>query len=155
MPDDQPIEHGLVSRSIEQAQKKIEGLHFDSRKQVLEYDDIMNRQREVIYKKRRAWIDPAANLREEIMGIVKAEIANVVEAYYADPEAEPKDLVEKLNAIFPVSPEAAAKMAEFSAQAGDEIFATVDFAQKLADACTCKKSSSPQSRQRRCSSLQT
>ena len=51
MPDDQPIENSIVSRSIEQAQKRIEGLNFDTRKHVLEYDDIMNRQREVIYKK--------------------------------------------------------------------------------------------------------
>jgi preprotein translocase subunit SecA len=131
--EDQPIEHSMVSRSIEQAQKKIEGLHFDSRKQVLEYDDIMNRQREVIYKKRRAWIAPDANLRDEIMAMVKAEVANVVEEYYASETSEPKDLVEKLNTIFPVSPEAAAKMTEFSEQAGDEIFATVDFAQKLAE----------------------
>jgi preprotein translocase subunit SecA len=123
----------MVSRSIEQAQKKIEGLHFDSRKQVLEYDDIMNRQREVIYKKRRAWLEPSANLRDEIMDVVKAEVASTVQAYFASETGELKDLVEKLNTVFPVRADDAAKIAELNEQAGDEIFAITDFAQKLAE----------------------
>ena len=54
VPDDQPIEHGLISKSIESAQGKVEGNNFDMRKHVLEYDDVMNKHREVIYKKRNA-----------------------------------------------------------------------------------------------------
>lgn len=53
LPDDQPIQNKMISRSIESAQKKIEGFNFDIRKHVLEYDDVMNRQREAIYQKRR------------------------------------------------------------------------------------------------------
>lgn len=53
IPEDQPIEANLISRAIEEAQSKIEGLNFDLRKHVLEYDDVMNKHREVIYKKRR------------------------------------------------------------------------------------------------------
>ncbi|MEK7643483.1 MAG: preprotein translocase subunit SecA [Patescibacteria group bacterium] len=53
IPEDEPIETRLVSRAIEQAQEKIEGLHFDSRKHVLEYDDVMSRQRNSVYKTRR------------------------------------------------------------------------------------------------------
>ncbi len=57
VPDDQPIEHGLISKSIESAQKKVEGNNFDTRKHVLEYDDVMNKHREVIYKKRNAVLE--------------------------------------------------------------------------------------------------
>lgn len=56
LPDDQPLEASLVSRSIESAQKKIEGLNFDTRKSVLEFDDVMNHQRIIIYKRRRKYL---------------------------------------------------------------------------------------------------
>jgi len=53
LPDDQPIEHSLISRSIETAQRRVEGHNFDIRKHLVEYDDVMNKQREVLYNKRR------------------------------------------------------------------------------------------------------
>lgn len=53
LPEDEAIQHKLVSRSLESAQKKIEGFHFDSRKRVLEFDDVLNQQRQNIYTKRR------------------------------------------------------------------------------------------------------
>jgi len=53
VPDDMPIENGALSRIIESAQKKVEGFHFDTRKHLLEYDDVLNRHREVIYGKRK------------------------------------------------------------------------------------------------------
>ncbi len=53
IPDDQPIEHRMVSRALEAAQAKIEGFHFDSRKHVLEYDDVLNKQRDAIYRMRK------------------------------------------------------------------------------------------------------
>ena len=53
MEEDEPIEHGMVSRAIENAQRKVEGHNFDIRKHLLEYDDVMNKQREVIYSQRR------------------------------------------------------------------------------------------------------
>ena len=68
VPENQPIENSFISRAIESAQSKIEGYHFDARKHVLEYDDVMNRQREVIYKKRREIMQAAyKNLREEVI----------------------------------------------------------------------------------------
>ncbi len=63
VPEDMPIEHGLISKSIETAQKKVEGHNFDIRKHLLEYDDVLNRHREVIYKKRREIL--AASERED------------------------------------------------------------------------------------------
>lgn len=56
LPDDQPLEAKLVSKSIESAQKKIEGLNFDTRKSVLEFDDVLNHQRNIIYKRRRKYL---------------------------------------------------------------------------------------------------
>jgi len=53
MEEDEPIEHNLISKAIENAQKKVEGHNFDIRKHLLEYDDVMNKQREVIYRQRR------------------------------------------------------------------------------------------------------
>ena len=53
MEEDEPIEHSMVSRAIENAQRKVEGHNFDIRKHLLEYDDVMNKQREVIYSQRR------------------------------------------------------------------------------------------------------
>jgi preprotein translocase subunit SecA len=57
LPEDQPIENRLISRSIEQAQVKVEGFHFDSRKNLVEYDNVINQQREIIYKLRRRILD--------------------------------------------------------------------------------------------------
>lgn len=77
MEEDEPIEHRLITNSIEHAQKKVEARNFDIRKHVLEYDDVMNQQREVIYGERRK-ILLGENLRENIMGmvnhIIKAEM---------------------------------------------------------------------------------
>lgn len=53
IPEDQPIENGMITRSLESAQKKIEGFNFDSRKHVLAYDDVLNQQRQIVYAKRR------------------------------------------------------------------------------------------------------
>ncbi len=58
MPDDEAITHGMVSRAIENAQKKVEAHNFELRKHVLEYDDVMNRQREIIYARRRQILSP-------------------------------------------------------------------------------------------------
>lgn len=72
--DDEPIEAKLVSRSIESAQKKIEGINFDTRKSVLEFDDVLNRQRNIIYLRRRRYLDiqnqevGRSTLTEELSG---------------------------------------------------------------------------------------
>jgi preprotein translocase subunit SecA len=53
IPEDQPIENRIITRSLESAQTKIEGFHFDARKHTLEYDDVLNYQRKIIYERRR------------------------------------------------------------------------------------------------------
>ena len=76
MPEDQPIEHGLVTRAIEQAQSKIEGFYFDQRKRVVEYDDVMNKQREIIYGKRREILEQP----QDTMGLFNRQIEALVQA---------------------------------------------------------------------------
>ncbi|MDU2063545.1 MAG: preprotein translocase subunit SecA [Sporomusaceae bacterium] len=80
MEEDEPIEHPLITRSIEQAQKKVEGRNFDIRKQVLEYDDVMNQQREVIYSQRRK-ILMGDNLRENIFLMIEKLIEQGMDLY--------------------------------------------------------------------------
>jgi len=75
LPKDQPIESRLVSRVVNEAQKKVEGFNFDARKHLLEYDDVLNKQRTAVYKKRqglleRVYADGDANLEELITEIV-------------------------------------------------------------------------------------
>ena len=66
LPEDQPIENRLVSRAIEQSQIKVEAIHFDERKRVVEYDDVKNQQREIIYKLRKQVLE-SKNLRDDIL----------------------------------------------------------------------------------------
>ena len=80
MEEDEPIEHRLITNSIEHAQKKVEARNFDIRKHVLEYDDVMNQQREVMYGERRK-ILMGDNLRENIMGMVKHIIKDEMNQY--------------------------------------------------------------------------
>lgn len=70
LPEDEPIYHGMISKAIENAQKKVESRNFSIRKQLLEYDNVMNKQREVIYRQRNRILEKD-NLREEIIGMLK------------------------------------------------------------------------------------
>ncbi|MGO4888826.1 preprotein translocase subunit SecA [Anaerobacillus sp. MEB173] len=80
MEEDQPIESKLVSRAVETAQKRVEGNNFDARKQVLSYDDVMNEQREVIYKQRMEVLE-SDNLREIVEEMMKDVIERVVASH--------------------------------------------------------------------------
>ncbi|MBU0580729.1 MAG: preprotein translocase subunit SecA [Candidatus Margulisbacteria bacterium] len=77
LPADTPIEHGLITRSIEKAQHKVEQYHFSIRKQVLEYDDVMNRQRESIYSLRRKILE-GKNLKEKIQEMLMSSVNRFV-----------------------------------------------------------------------------
>ena len=78
-----PIEHALVTRAIEGAQKKVEGYHFNIRKTLLQYDDVMNKQREVIYNQRRTLL-AENNLRPLIFGMLNDVVHECVSAYAAE-----------------------------------------------------------------------
>jgi len=89
MEEGEPIEHNLISRAIENAQAKVEGHNFDIRKHLLEYDDVMNQQREVIYKQRREALfgKSLESYLEEIIFDRAAEIAEL----FADERALPEE----------------------------------------------------------------
>jgi preprotein translocase subunit SecA len=70
IPEDEPIQVGIISNSIESAQEKIEGFNFDARHHLLEYDDVLNKHREIIYKKRKEFLE-SANLKEKILEIME------------------------------------------------------------------------------------
>ncbi len=90
MEDGVPIEHRWVSRAIENAQKKVEGHNFDIRKHLLEYDDVMNKQREVVYHRRRELLGDEASLRDDILDMSDALIEDIVAAH-AEEKAHPSE----------------------------------------------------------------
>ncbi len=84
MEEGEPIEHGLVSKAIENAQGRVEGRNFDVRKHLLEYDDVMNKQREVIYDQRRSFLT-SENLSSEVLEMVEQTTEETVSPYiFAD-----------------------------------------------------------------------
>ena len=80
MEEDVPIEHRMVSRAIENAQKKVENHNFEIRKHILEYDDVMNQQRKVIYEQRRQ-ILASENLKEEVLGLAEELLDSMIDFY--------------------------------------------------------------------------
>jgi len=100
MEEGEPIEHNLISRAIENAQSKVEGHNFDIRKQLLEYDDVMNQQREVIYRQRREALS-GKDLNEEIQEMIRDKAEQIADTFAADnPHAEEWDLKEIRDAVY-------------------------------------------------------
>lgn len=89
MEEDEPITHSMITKSIEKAQKKVESHNFEIRKYVLEYDDVMNQQREVLYGQRRQVL-VAESLRDTIMGMVDDIIVDGLNKY-ADEKLYPEE----------------------------------------------------------------
>lgn len=81
--EDQPIESKMITRAVESAQKRVEGNNFDLRKVVLQYDDVMNQQREIIYKQRREILE-SENINQIVMDMIKPVIERVVEVHTTD-----------------------------------------------------------------------
>ncbi len=105
VPDDMPIENRMVSRSIESAQKKVEGHNFDIRKHLVEYDDVMNKHREVIYRKRLEVLSaPVNDVAQLVEGIVEQEIETMVSFHVSGDSVDGRNLdglYDAMNAIFP------------------------------------------------------
>jgi len=82
--EDQPIEHKMVSKALESAQVKVEGFFFDQRKRLVEFDDVMNKHREIIYKRRRRLLEQSSldaveeTLKSQIMGYIEDEVTSSV-----------------------------------------------------------------------------
>jgi len=103
LDDDTPIENMLISRSIESAQKRVEGHNFDIRKHLLEYDDVMNKHREIIYSRRLKALE-STDIKEDILNFVHDEVRNVVlqNTSHANKDDWTFDeIAEGINAILP------------------------------------------------------
>ena len=103
MEDDQPIQHKMITSAIERAQKKVEGRNFDIRKAILQYDDILNKQRQVIYDQRSNVLF-ADNMDEIIFGMLEQLVEDITESYLSE-DIHPSDwdlegMVEYLNKFY-------------------------------------------------------
>ncbi|MBI1755027.1 preprotein translocase subunit SecA, partial [Candidatus Azambacteria bacterium] len=132
LPEDQPIQNSFVSKAIESAQKKIEGFHFDSRKHLLDYDEVMNKHREVVYKLR--WETVHGNPRtqraeqslydgddtkEKILDIVGRHIQSVIAAHTQEDFSQNwnvKEIGEDMKVIVPLPEGAEAAVAAIVAK---------------------------------------
>jgi preprotein translocase subunit SecA len=106
MEEDEPIEHSMITRAIENAQRKVEGHNFDIRKHLLEYDDVMNKQREIIYTQRRTVLQ-GEDIKDVILDMI-SEAAAEVAVEVIDANLPPEDwnwplVDERMTAIFGVS----------------------------------------------------
>ena len=100
MQEGEPIEHGLISKAIENAQRRVEGHNFDIRKHILEYDDVMNQQREVIYQQRRE-ILCEESLKPSIMEMIRERAENIADRIVEENSpGEPWDLKLLGDAVF-------------------------------------------------------
>jgi preprotein translocase subunit SecA len=100
MPDGEPIEHNMISRAIENAQARVEGHNFEIRKQLLEYDDVMNQQREVIYRQRREALD-GKSLKPSILEMIREKAEEIADTFAADKNSpEEWDLKGIRDAVF-------------------------------------------------------
>ena len=100
VPDDMPIENRMISRAIESAQFRIEGYNFDSRKHTLEYDDVLNKQRQYIYGQRQRILQ-SEGLKEQVLALLKNEISRVVK-FYTQEVFDSKGILEALNNFLPI-----------------------------------------------------
>ncbi|MEG1705464.1 MAG: preprotein translocase subunit SecA [Clostridia bacterium] len=81
LPEDMPIEMSILTSTIEKAQKRIEGINYSIRKNVLEYDDVMNKQREIIYGQRRDVLK-TDDIKPMVITMMKSEVRNIIEQYF-------------------------------------------------------------------------
>jgi preprotein translocase subunit SecA len=91
LPEDEPLQHNMLSKSIETAQARVEGRNFNIRKHVLQYDNVMNKQREIIYSERRKVL-MGENLKEHIMTMVSDQISLGMDEFNADKYPENWDI---------------------------------------------------------------
>ena len=98
--EDQPIEHGLVTKAIESAQRKVEAHNFEIRKHLLEYDNVMNKQREVIYSQRREVLG-SEDLKDTVMEMIEEQSEGLVDFYTDEKEhSEDWDLKALRDAVY-------------------------------------------------------
>jgi preprotein translocase subunit SecA len=140
MPEEVPLEHALVSKSIENAQVKVEGFNFDTRKHLVEYDDVLNKQREIIYGRRRkvleSTLDTESALKESVRTKIHEAITSLVELAVANQSLSSKSLNEEIsdafNTIIPFDDASKNQLTQQLEQQHDEE-AKIEFLSKIAD----------------------
>ena len=133
MDENTPIEHPMVNKAIENAQVRVEGYHFDMRKHLVEYDDIVNKHREVIYAERRKILS-GADLKANILSMVKQEIQGIVAARCSDEfmKADVTGLLEDVADVFPFPLPSELSAAALSQMNSSQIRDTlIDYAERL------------------------
>ncbi len=118
-PEDQPLTHSMVSKAIEQAQVKVEGFNFDIRKHLVDFDDVLNKQREIVYELRRKMLFGSKNdadFKQTISEIFKEEISVLVNNYMMNidqlTDEDKGKLIQELNMIIPFNEKELASMIE-------------------------------------------
>ena len=166
LPEDQPIENGAISRSIEGAQKKVEGNNFDIRKHVVEYDDVMNRHRKTIYRRRNEFLRAAEDdrlaqeaienkqplperktrpLRDIVLEIVEEEIENIVSQHTMgenENKWDMEEIAETVATVFSVPADFHAQLIEIEKKVLDRAAARtklVEFIKKHAEVAYAAK----------------
>ncbi len=145
IPDDQPIESRVLSKAIESAQRKVEGHHFDVRKHLLEYDDVINKHRLAIYTQRRQILEDAARatvegerpLKTRILEAVESEIEQTV--FFHTGAEDPafwslEEVTKAVNALLPSEMDASEVMRDFQKQAEGKQ-EMVELRTKIIEAC--------------------
>ncbi len=97
--EDMPIESKIISGAVEKAQKRVEGKNFSIRKHVLQYDDVMNTQREIIYAQRKQVLD-GNNLKENIMHMITELATSIVSSYFVEEPVNKNSLKEEIRTVF-------------------------------------------------------
>jgi len=125
MDEDTPLESGMASKAIESAQTKVEGHNYDIRKHVVEYDDVMNTQRDLIYTERNKILE-GADLKANIQEMIAEEISGLVGDYLTDHQEQERDLkglLTEMKAVMPLPPHfTQARFADLSPDAVAEEF---------------------------------
>ena len=96
MPEDVPLQHMIVSKAIEQAQTKVEGFNFDIRKHLVDYDDVLNKQREIIYGRRKKALEEKGSLQKEMIEKIDESITTIVNIHANRVSDDAKPLDEKI-----------------------------------------------------------
>jgi preprotein translocase subunit SecA len=131
LPEDVPLEHPMVSRAIEQAQVKVEGFHFDSRKHLVQYDDVLNKQREIVYRRRRKVME-GERQKETILQAIEGEVGSMVAIYTREDGSVQNDkIVPEFSSIIPFDQTSQEQLSTQLSNMGDSREVT-EFLTKLA-----------------------
>ncbi|MFY9462020.1 MAG: preprotein translocase subunit SecA [Candidatus Sungiibacteriota bacterium] len=140
IPEDQPIENKLVSKAIESAQGKIEGFHFDSRKHLLEFDDVLNKQREYAYRMRREiLVEGSRNLEfleTKLFEFIEEEINTLMSFHLAGEHLSEWNIEELFENVRSIAEVPEALHADFEKIKNDDAFSANEKAEKIKEEIT-------------------